>query len=169
MYFYINIFIILLLLILILIGNKQVHKVIYQIRVIAVSLIVLCLFNIFFENIDFYGIRNNENFINQIVSISGVFIGFIFAGISILFSLIGLNKLDTEFKNDFLDKVFHKSFLCIMSSLIVLINFFIINIGLYTKIAIYKVMVYAFAFSIFYLLWCLKDYFNLIFESKSKI
>lgn len=166
MSFYINIIALPFLLIAIWLGNKQKHKTIYRVRIISVSLIMFCLFNICFEYIDFIELKNNENFIDQMINVSGVFVGFIFAGISILFSLIGLNKLESEFKNDFLDKVFHKSFLCIMSSLVVLVTYFVLNIGLLTKNFMYKIIIYAFAFSIFYLLWCLIDYFKLIFESK---
>lgn len=154
-------------LLVILLGNKTKPRTIYRIRIISVSLIMYVIFNILFQNINYVELKSNSDFIGQIVNISGVFVGFVFAGISILFSLIGFNKLKSEFTNGFLDKVFHKSFLCIASSLIVLIAYSAINMKLCAYLITLKVMIYSFSFSIFYIIWCLIDYFKLIFKSKN--
>lgn len=73
MSFYINIIALPFLLIAIWLGNKQKHKTIYRVRIISVSLIMFCLFNICFEYIDFIELKNNENFIDQMINVSGVF------------------------------------------------------------------------------------------------
>ena len=162
----VNIFIIIISLIIIFFGNKTKPRIIYRIRVVFVSLIMLCIFNFLFYDMNYLELQKNNEFIGQIINISGVFVGFIFAGVSILFSLIGLNKMKSEFANGFLDKVFHKSFLCITSSLLVLIVYSLINIKICNSLYMYKFMIYSFSFSLFYIVWCLIDYFKLIFESK---
>lgn len=158
---------IILSIILIKAGNKRKHTTIYRIRIIAVSTIMLCVFNILLNDLDYGKIDLESNFILQMVNISGVFVGFIFTGISILFSLISMNKLRSEFTYGFLDKVFHKSFLCIFSSLIFLITYFSLSIGIVENELTHRILIYSFAYSIFYIVWSLIDYFKLIFESKN--
>lgn len=149
------------------IGNRAKHTTIYKVRIIAISIIMLCVFNILLKDLDFSKINLESNYILQMVNISGVFVGFIFTGISILFSIIGMNRLKSEFTYGFLDKVFHKSFLCVFSSLIFLIAYFSISIGIVENGLMHRVLIYSFAYSIFFIIWSLVDYFKLIFESKN--
>lgn len=151
---------------LILLANKFCkNKWIYRIRIIAVTIIAYFLFNTIFTALNYELIKEKSEFLNQIVNISGILVGFIFAGISILFTLISMDKMRSKFKNGFLDKVFHKSFLCIFSSISVIVLYFWLSIYEF-DIQIFKVMLYAFAYSLFYMSWCLVDFFKLIFKSK---
>lgn len=109
--------------ILCLISKKKIYKETYNYRMGAYIMFLTAIFIYLKQYIVIAEVLKS---LEVFTTISATIAGFVFTGISIIFALLNVEYINSLFKNDFLDKVFYKSYGVVILSLI--------NIAMYTLI-----------------------------------
>lgn len=167
------IFILFIILLLEIYAKKKKYKVLYNIRILTRSMLFMLILLYIYGDLECIREDDVKEIVQQMIVVSTVLIGIIFAGISILFSVINNKNIKKEYRFNFLDKFFNKAFLCIITSIIVIIIYFLdlFHLKIFNNFHInfFKLDVYVFSLSLFYFIWCIWEFYKLIFSSKDKI
>lgn len=142
----------------------------YQLQIIEYSIIFMSIILFSLENNDLKNILSDTNKLSELTTISGTLAGFIFTGISILYSFISNKVIAEQFKYDFIDHVLNKLYLSIISSVSVIILYviFLVFPNLFC-IQTLKLYILVYLMSLVYFVWSIFELYRFMKKIKNVI
>lgn len=150
--------------------KKLIFKDFYNLQIIEYTAIVLLIILFILNHSELSSFISQITKFSELATISGILAGFIFAGISILYSFMGNNVISEQFKYNFMDHVFAKLFLSIISSIFVIMLYalFLIFPNIIV-VDLVKLYIMIFFVSLFYFIWSLYELYCFLRKLKSII
>lgn len=151
-------------------NQKPNFKDFYNLQIIQYTATVLLINFFILDHSDLSAFIDQIANFSELATISGILAGFIFAGISILYSFMGNNVISEQFKYNFMDHIFAKLFLSILSSIFVIMFYalFLIFPNIIVMILV-KLYIVIFFVSLFYFIWSIYEIYHFLRKLKSVI
>lgn len=142
----------------------------YKLQIIQYSIIFMIVILFFLEKSDLKNILIDISKLSELTTISGTLAGFIFAGISILYSFMSNEIIAEQFKYNFIDHVLSKLFLSIISSVLVIILYvlFLVFPNLF-RIETLKLYLIVYFMSLVYFVWSIVELYKFLKKIKNVI